>query len=78
MIKRTLHFSNPAHLSTKNNQLVVELKDEVRTTKTIPIEDLGVVILEHPQITLTSNLLEQMLENKVDNLPKKKHGNIPL
>ena len=65
MIKRTLHFSNPAHLSTKNNQLVVELKDEVRTTKTIPIEDLGVVILEHPQITLTSNLLEQMLENKV-------------
>ena len=65
MIKRTLHFSNPAHLSTKNNQLVVELKDEARTTKTIPIEDLGVVILEHPQITLTSNLLEQMLDNKV-------------
>jgi CRISPR-associated protein Cas1 len=65
MIKRTLHFSNPAHLSTKNNQLVVELKDENRTTKTIPIEDLGVVILEHPQITLTSNLLEQMLDNKV-------------
>ena len=65
MIKRTLHFSNPAHLSTKNNQLVVELRDEKRTTKTIPIEDLGVVILEHPQITLTSNLLEQMLDNKV-------------
>ena len=65
MIKRTIHFSNPAHLSTKNNQLVVELRDEKRTTKTIPIEDLGVVILEHPQITLTSNLLEQMLDNKV-------------
>ncbi len=65
MIKRTLHFSNPAHLSTRNQQLVVELKDENRTIKTIPIEDLGVVILEHPQITLTSNLLEQMLENKV-------------
>ena len=65
MIKRTLHFSNPAHLSTKNNQLVVELRDEKRTTKTIPIEDLGVVILENPQITLTSNLLEQMLDNKV-------------
>ena len=65
MIKRTLHFSNPAHLSTKNNQLVVELKDQNRTTKTIPIEDLGVVILEHPQITLTSSFLEQMLDNKV-------------
>lgn len=65
MIKRTLHFSNPAHLSTRNQQLLVELKDEARTSKTIPIEDLGVVILEHPQITLTSNLLEQLLDNKV-------------
>lgn len=65
MIKRTLHFSNPAHLSTRNRQLVVELKDEERTTKTIPIEDLGIVILEHPQITFTSSLLEQMLDNKV-------------
>jgi CRISP-associated protein Cas1 len=65
MIKRTLHFSNPAHLSTRYNQLIVELKDELRTTKTIPIEDLGVVILEHPHITITSNLLEQMLNNKV-------------
>jgi len=65
MIKRTLHFSNPAHLSTRNHQLVVELKDENRTTKTIPIEDVGVVVLEHPQITFTSNLLSQLLENKV-------------
>ncbi len=65
MIKRTLHFSNPAHLSTSKQQLVVELKDEFRTSKTIPIEDLGMVILEHPHITLTVNLLELLAENQV-------------
>lgn len=65
MVKRTLHFSNPAYLSCKNQQLVVELKDEEKTVKTIPIEDIGVMILEHPQITFTSRLLEELLENKV-------------
>lgn len=65
MVKRTLHFSNPAYLSCKNQQLVVELRDEEKTVKTVPIEDLGIVILEHPQITLTTRLLELLLENKV-------------
>lgn len=65
MVKRTIHFSNPAHLSTRNQQLVVELKDEERTTKTLPIEDLGVIILEHPQITLTSNVLELLMDQQV-------------
>jgi CRISPR-associated protein Cas1 len=65
MIKRTLHFSIPAHLSTSKQQLVVELKDEFRTSKTIPIEDLGMVILEHPHITLSVNLLELLVENQV-------------
>lgn len=65
MVKRTLHFSNPAHLFTRNEQLVIELRDEQRTTKTLPIEDLGVIILEHPQITLTSNLLEKLMEEQV-------------
>jgi CRISPR-associated protein Cas1 len=65
MVKRTIHFSNPAHLSTRNQQLVVELKDEARTTKTLPIEDLGVIILEHPHITLTSNVLELLMDQQV-------------
>lgn len=65
MIKRTLHFGNPAHLSTSRKQLVVELKDDERTTKTIPIEDIGLMVLEHPHITLTTSLLEQLIEQQV-------------
>lgn len=65
MVKRTIHFGNPAHLSTRHQQLVVELKDTDRTTTTLPIEDLGMIVLEHPQITLTANLLELLLAQQV-------------
>lgn len=73
MIKRTLCFSNPAYLSLRNHQLVIKLpeveksnlKDEMKkeTVTTIPIEDIGVVVLDCQQITLTQGLLAEMLEN---------------
>jgi len=65
MVKRTLHFSNPAHLSFQHEQLLIELKDELRTCKTIPIEDIGVVILEHPQITLSMKVLDALIKANV-------------
>lgn len=60
MIKRTLHFSNPARLSVALNQLVVEMED--RTAK-IPIEDIGIVFIEHPQIIITQTVLQRLMEN---------------
>lgn len=74
MIKRTLYFSNPAYLSLRNGQLVWKKpkeehaddqaeggKDEA--VRTIPIEDIGVVILDHKQLTVTHGLLAALLEN---------------
>ena len=74
MIKRTLYFGNPSYLSLQNDQLVlkypeVEKNDTLPDTfkqqnaTTIPIEDVGVVILDHKQITITQALLEKLLEN---------------
>ena len=74
MIKRTLCFSNPAYLSLKNEQLVIKLpqvekNDSLPDTfkadavKTIPIEDIGVVVLDNKQITITQGLMEALLEN---------------
>lgn len=74
MIKRTLCFSNPAYLSTKDEQLVFKLPQvegnaelpetfKQKQTITIPIEDIGVVILDHKQITITQALLEKLLAN---------------
>ncbi len=72
MIKRTLCFSNPAYLSLTNHQLVVKLPEVEKSnlterlkkeaTTTIPIEDIGVVLLDHQQITLTQGLLAHLLE----------------
>lgn len=74
MIKRTLYFGNPAYLSMRNGQLVVRLpevanndtlsdtfKREAETS--IPIEDIGVVVLDNKQITVTHGTIESLLEN---------------
>lgn len=68
MIKRTLYFGNPAYLSMRNAQLVINLPDangmDERTgNNTIPIEDIGIVILDHKQITITHGLMESLLAN---------------
>ncbi len=62
MIKRTLYFGNPAYLKTLNQQLIVSLKDK-ENTKLIPIEDIGIIILDHPQITITQPTLSRLLHN---------------
>lgn len=71
MIKRTLYFGNPAYLSLKMKQMVVripkkddgDLPSEVDMVRTLPIEDLGVIILDNKQITITQGLMEALLEN---------------
>ena len=62
MIKRTLYFGNPAYLKTTNEQLVVEMLDSGEH-KTIPIEDIGILILDHQQITITQALMAKLLAN---------------
>lgn len=62
MVKRTLYFGNPAYIKTRNEQLVVTLK-ESETEKTIPIEDIGVLILDHTQITITQATLSKLLQH---------------
>lgn len=64
MIKRTLFFGNPAYLSTRNQQLVVSFPEEHKKEITIPIEDLGYIVLEDPQITITNGLLMKLVQNK--------------
>lgn len=70
MIKRTLYFGNPAYLSFNLKQLVITKKaeedgSEKEEIKTIPIEDIGIVIVDHPQVTFTSGLAEALLEENV-------------
>lgn len=74
MIKRTLYFGNPAYLSLKNEQLLLKLPEvekndtmpeflKAQAVRSIPIEDIGIVVLDHKQITISQGLLEKLLEN---------------
>lgn len=63
MIKRTLYFGNPAYLKTSNQQLLVTQKDDL--VASIPIEDIGVVVLDHPQITISQVGINRLLQNNV-------------
>lgn len=62
MIKQTLYFGNPAYLSLKDRQLVIRLPDKDQSI-TRPIEDIGVIVIDNKQITLTSGLIEALLGN---------------
>ncbi|KAF5062191.1 CRISPR-associated endonuclease Cas1 [anaerobic digester metagenome] len=74
MIKRTLYFGNPAYLSLKKEQLVIQLPEVVKNSdlsekfkqdavSTIPIEDIGMVVLDNKQITVTHGVMEKLLAN---------------
>jgi len=74
MIKKTLYFGNPAYLSLSNKQMVVRLPEveqqddlpesfKKESVRTIPIEDIGVVVLDHKRITITQGLIAALLEN---------------
>lgn len=65
MLKRSLFFNNPYHLSTKDQQLLIKDKETKELIQSAPIEDLGFVVIDHPQITIGSSLLQRLSQNNV-------------
>lgn len=74
MIKRTLYFGNPAYLSTQHEQLVIKwpevekndtLPEDFKklSEKRVPIEDIGLVILDHSRITISQTTIYKLLQN---------------
>ena len=65
MLKRALFFSSPFCLSLKDNQMVINTKQMPEMKKTVPIEDIGFVVLEHQQTSITLPLLNALSDNNV-------------
>ena len=63
MIKKSLYFENPCYLRKKDKQLVVEYPDIEKVSRTIPIEDIGMIILDSQQITLSHALMVGLMDN---------------
>lgn len=62
MLKRTVYFETPAYLSCRYGQLICRSKAD-ESERTIPIEDLGFVILDNHSITLSLRLIEELSTN---------------
>ena len=66
MLKRTLVFTNPVSLSLRNCQLVVHRKEQPEEPPTtVPIEDIGTVVVESQRATLTIPLINALAESGV-------------
>ena len=59
MLKKTILLENKASLTAKNLQLVI--KSEVRES-TIPIEDIGFLVIDHPEIYLSIPAMNLLIE----------------
>ena len=57
-------FTSPVSLSLKDQQMVITFKDN-KDTVTRPIEDIGFVVIENPQVSITVPLLNELADNNV-------------
>ena len=64
MIKQTLMFTSPVYLFLKDSQLVITFKDN-KDTVTRPIEDIGFVVIEHPEVGISVPALNELADNNV-------------
>jgi CRISPR-associated protein Cas1 len=69
MIKRTICIENACFLHFGNEQLIVSYRHisgmQHKPDKTVPIEDIGMLVLEHQQISLTHYLLDKLVSANV-------------
>lgn len=64
MIKQTLMFTSPVCLTLKDRQIVITFKDN-KDTVTRPIEDIGFVVIENPQVSISVPLLNELADHNV-------------
>ncbi len=60
MLKRTVVFTQPVIVKLRYEQLVLSYKDKPDDTVTVPIEDIGMVIVENQQVTMSMPLLNAL------------------
>ncbi len=62
MTKQVVYIGKPAHIYLEYERVIVRIKETGEET-VFPVEDLGTIEIDHPQITLTSSCLQKLMEN---------------
>lgn len=65
MLKRTIYIGNASYLKLKDNRLTIEDPNIKEIKGSIPIEDIGFVVLDHYQITISQQLIIALQQNNV-------------
>lgn len=65
MLKRTIYIGNPAYLKLKDNQLQIVDPESKELKGSVPIEDIGFLVLDHPQITLSHPVILLLQQHNV-------------
>ncbi|PID68174.1 MAG: subtype II CRISPR-associated endonuclease Cas1 [Flavobacteriia bacterium] len=65
MLKRSIYIGNPAYLKLKQNQMLVVTPDTKEVRGTVPIEDMALLVLDHHQVTVSTQLLDRLMGNTV-------------
>ncbi|MGC4129648.1 MAG: type II CRISPR-associated endonuclease Cas1 [Bergeyella sp.] len=65
MLFRSIYIGNPAYLKLKDEQMYILCPETKEMKAKIPIEDLGLLMLDHFQITISHQLIQRMMGNNV-------------
>lgn len=65
MITRSIYIGNPAYLKLKDEQMYILCPETKQTKGKVPVEDLGLLMLDHFQITISHQLIQKMMGNNV-------------
>ena len=65
MITRSIYIGNPAYLKLKDEQMFILCPETKQTKGKVPVEDLGLLMLDHFQITISHQLIQKMMGNNV-------------
>jgi CRISPR-associated endonuclease cas1, NMENI subtype len=65
MLYRSIYIGNPAYLKLKDKQLKVSDPKTKEEKGSVPIEDIGLLMLDHYQITLSHQLIQELMKNNV-------------
>lgn len=65
MLYRTIYIGNPAYLRLKSGQMKVIYPDTDEVVGSVPIEDMGLLVIDHSRVTISHRLISALLEGNV-------------
>lgn len=65
MLKRTIYIGNPSYLHIQHKQLLIRCPSSKTLRGSIPVEDIAIVLIDHPQVSITTAVLNAFMDHKV-------------